>query len=206
AWLTELKNEIGELPAARRARYVSALGMTPADAAALAGDKRTSDFFELILAEGVAARRAGVLMEAIREMSNERNRRLSDLAITPQHVAAVGKLIDSGKIAASKEVTKKILDAVLEQTPGVPAAVGGPASDPTASIESIAQQLGLVQTTDTTAIDAAIDAMLATNPKPLQDYKSGKASALGALTGMVMKSAKGMNAKLVQERLKKKLE
>ena len=54
-------------------------------------------------------------------------------------------------------------------------------------------------------VDAAIDAVLAGNPKPLQDYKAGKASALGALTGMVMKSAKGMNAKLVQERLKEKL-
>ena len=54
-------------------------------------------------------------------------------------------------------------------------------------------------------IDAAIDAMIAQNPKSLQDYKGGKASALGALVGMIMKSGKGFNAKLVQEALKKKL-
>ena len=210
AWLSELKADIGELPAARRQRYVDALGMSPVDAAALAGDKPASDFFEQILAEGIAARRAGVLMEALREMSNARSRRLSELAITPQHVAAVGKLIDAGKLAASKEITKTILDALLDQTDerpnGEPTSVGGSSATQTdQTIEQLAQHLGLIQSTDTGAIDAAIDALIASNPKPLQDYKAGKASALGALTGMVMKSGKGMNAKVVQERLKDKL-
>jgi aspartyl-tRNA(Asn)/glutamyl-tRNA(Gln) amidotransferase subunit B len=69
----------------------------------------------------------------------------------------------------------------------------------------LAKELGLVQVSDSGPIDAAIDAMIASNPKPLQDYKSGKASALGALVGMVMKNGKGLNPKLVQERLKEKL-
>jgi aspartyl-tRNA(Asn)/glutamyl-tRNA(Gln) amidotransferase subunit B len=62
-----------------------------------------------------------------------------------------------------------------------------------------------MQTSDTTAIDAAIDAVIAQNPKPLQDYRAGKQTAMGALVGMVMKSGKGLNPKLVQERLKEKL-
>jgi aspartyl-tRNA(Asn)/glutamyl-tRNA(Gln) amidotransferase subunit B len=192
AWLAELKQQIGELPAARRKRYVDSLGLSPVDAAALAIDKHAGDFFEHIVKSGIPAKRATVLMEALREMSNERNRKVSDLGITSDQVASVGKLIEGGKIAASKEVTKKILDAILTRGEG-------------ASVDQVAQDLGLVQTTDTSAIDAAIDAVIASNPKPLQDYKSGKASALGALVGMVMKSAKGMNAKLVQERMKEKL-
>jgi aspartyl-tRNA(Asn)/glutamyl-tRNA(Gln) amidotransferase subunit B len=72
-------------------------------------------------------------------------------------------------------------------------------------VESAAQKLGLLQSSDTSAIDAAIDALLAQNPKPVQDYKAGKQAAMGALVGMVMKSAKGLNPKIVQERLKQKL-
>lgn len=195
-WLSELKSQVGELPGARRQRYIDALGLSPVDAASLAVDKPAGDFFEAIVNQGIQPKRASTLMEALREMSNERARKVTDLGVTPDHLAQIGKLIDSGKIAASKEVTKKILDALL--TPG------GVVASAT-MIESTAQQLGLVQTTDTSAIDTAIDAVLASNPKPLQDYKSGKASAMGALVGMVMKSAKGMNAKLVQERLKEKL-
>jgi aspartyl-tRNA(Asn)/glutamyl-tRNA(Gln) amidotransferase subunit B len=73
------------------------------------------------------------------------------------------------------------------------------------SAAAVADELGLRQVSDTGPIDAAIDAMIATNPKPLADYKAGKASALGALVGMVMKQGKGLNPKLVQERLKAKL-
>jgi aspartyl-tRNA(Asn)/glutamyl-tRNA(Gln) amidotransferase subunit B len=69
----------------------------------------------------------------------------------------------------------------------------------------VADELGLKQVSDTGPIDAAIDAMIATNPKSLQDYRGGKQSAFGSLTGMIMKSGKGFNPKLVQERLKAKL-
>ncbi len=189
-WLTELKGQVGELPAARRKRYVEVLGMSASDAAALSADKFAGDFFEAIVAQGVPAKRVSTLMEALRELSNTRGKRISDLGISSDQLAQIGKMIEGNKIAASKEVTNKILDALLND--------GG-------EVEAAAQKLGLVQTTDTGAIDAAIDAVLATNPKPLQEYKAGKTAALGALVGMIMKSAKGMNAKLVQERLKEKL-
>ncbi len=190
AWLTELKSQVGELPGARRARYVEALGLNATDAAALAADKSAGDFFEKIVSDGVQPKRASTLMEALREMSNERARKIVDLGIAPESLAQIGKLIEAGKVAASKEVTKKILDAVLSD--------GG-------AVETAAQKLGLIQTTDTGAVDAAIDAVIAQNPKPLQEYRAGKHTAVNALVGMVMKSAKGMNAKLVHERLKEKL-
>ena len=74
-----------------------------------------------------------------------------------------------------------------------------------ASPESIATNLGLIQVSDTGAIDAAIEKLIAENPKPLQDYKTGKQAAMGALVGMVMRNAKGLNPKMVQEALKKRL-
>ena len=69
----------------------------------------------------------------------------------------------------------------------------------------MAADLGLTQVSDTGAIDAAIDAVIAANPKPLQDYRAGKQTAMGALVGMVMKNGKGLNPKMVQEQLKEKL-
>ena len=72
--------------------------------------------------------------------------------------------------------------------------------------DQAAADVGLIQSSDTSEIDAAIERMLATNPKPLEDYRGGKQSAFGALVGMVMKQAKGLNPKLVQERLRARLE
>ena len=62
-----------------------------------------------------------------------------------------------------------------------------------------------MQSSDTAEIDAAIEKMLASSPKPLEDYRAGKQAAFGALVGLVMKQAKGLNPKLVQERLRQKL-
>jgi aspartyl-tRNA(Asn)/glutamyl-tRNA(Gln) amidotransferase subunit B len=189
-WLTEIKATIGEMPAARRKRYVDALGLNEKDAALLAGDRASGDFFDAVVAGGVEPKRASTLMEALREMSNERATPVVDLGVSPQQVATLGRLIAEGKLAASKEVSKKVLVALGEQ--------GG-------EVEAVAQSLGLVQSNDTGAVDAAIDAMIAANPKSLQDYKGGKQTAFGALIGIVMKSGKGLNPKVVGERLKAKL-
>lgn len=192
AWLSELKSQVGELPSARRARYISAVGLSEQDANLLATNREIGDFFEEVVATGVEAKRASVLMEALREMSNDKNTRLIDLGVSAGQVSQIGKLVADGKLAASKEISKKILGAALEKPAGT-------------SIEAIATELGLLQSNDTGPIDAAIDAMIAQNPKSLQDYKGGKAAAMGGLVGMIMKSGKGFNAKLVQERLKAKL-
>ena len=75
-----------------------------------------------------------------------------------------------------------------------------------APAESIAVELCLIQVSDTAAIDSAIDAAIAGNPKAVADFKCGKQAALGSLVGAVMKSAKGLNPKMVQERLREKLQ
>ena len=191
AWIAQIKSEIGEMPAVRRKRYIEALGLSPVDAAILASDRATGDYFEQVLAGGVEPRRASTLMEALREMANEQQRLGPDAA---RHRPApvwprLPILVNASKLAASKEVAKKVIAAVAEQDQ--------PA-------EQAATTLGLIQSSDTGAVDAAIDALIAQNPKSLQDYRAGKQAALGSLVGMVMKSAKGLNPKVVQERLKGK--
>jgi aspartyl-tRNA(Asn)/glutamyl-tRNA(Gln) amidotransferase subunit B len=190
-WLTELKAQVGEMPAVRKARYVSALGLNDKDATILTSDRQSGDFFEELVSKGVEAKRACNLMEALREMSNEKGAKLVDLGLNASQVAEVGQLVMSGKIAASKEITKQILIAV--------------ASRPEESAEDVAKGLDLLQSTDTGAVDAAVDAVIAANPKIVADFKGGKQAAIGSLVGQVMKSTKGLNPKLVQERLRSKL-
>ena len=191
AWLTELKSQVGELPAARRKRYVEALGLSEKDAATLVADRATGEFFEGVLAGGADAKRASTLMEALREMSNERGGAgVTTLGVQPSRVAEIASLVAGNQLAASKEVAKKILERLAEAD---------------APAESVAKDLGLLQSSDTGTVDAAIDALLATNPKSAQDYKGGKQAALGSLVGMIMKSTKGLNPKVVQERLKERL-
>jgi len=190
AWLAELKSQVGELPVARRKRYVEALGLSPIDAATLAGDRLTGELYEQAIAAGGDGRRvATLILSHGRRLANEKNVPLAAIGLKPARLAEVANLVAGGKLAAS-EPAGLVLHRLLEHD---------------APAEQIANELGLIQVSDTSSIDAAIDAMIAANPKPLQDYKAGKQSALGALVGMVMKNAKGLNAKVVQERLKEKL-
>jgi aspartyl-tRNA(Asn)/glutamyl-tRNA(Gln) amidotransferase subunit B len=190
AWLHELKSQIGELPAARRKRYVQSLGLSPIDAATLAADRQTGELYEQAIAAGGDGRRvANMILSHGRRIANERNIPLSKIGILPGRLAELANLVAAGKLAAS-EPAGLVLEKLLERD---------------APAEQVAAELGLIQVSDTTAIDAAIDAVVAANPKPLQDYKAGKQSAMGALVGLVMKSGRGLNAKVVQERLKQKI-
>jgi len=194
AWLTELKSRIGELPAARLKRYTEALGLAPAEVAILAGDRATGDLLDRAISAGANPKRAAnLLLSHGRRIANERNLPLGELGLLPDRLAEVAKLIDDNKLAPS-EPAGKLLERLIES---------GARSNSTA--EQLATELGLLQSTDMGPVDAAIDAMIAASPRPLADYKAGKQAALGALVGMVMKSAKGLSAKVVQERLKERL-
>jgi aspartyl-tRNA(Asn)/glutamyl-tRNA(Gln) amidotransferase subunit B len=190
AWLAELKAQVGELPAARRKRYVEALGLSPTDAAILAGDRATGEFYEAAIAAGGDAKRvSNLILSHGRRLANEKSVALSQIGVSPARFAEVANLIDQNKVSASS--AGAIFDKLREND--------RPA-------EQLAADLGLTQVSDTGAIDTAIDAVIAANPKPLQDYRAGKQSAMGALVGMVMKNGKGLNPKMVQEALKRKLE
>jgi len=189
AWLAELKSQIREMPAARRRRYTQDLGLSPADAATLAGDRDTGDFYEQAIAAGGEPRRvSNLLLSHGRWLANEKAVPLDRIGISPRRFAQVAQLIDANKVSVSS--AGAIFDR-LAQTDAEP--------------EQIAAELGLAQVSDTGAIEAAIDSVLSQNPKALQDYKGGKQAAFNALFGMVMKNAKGLNPNMVREELRKKL-
>jgi aspartyl-tRNA(Asn)/glutamyl-tRNA(Gln) amidotransferase subunit B len=189
-WLAELKSRVGEQPAARRKRYVDALGLSPADAAALSADRRTGDLFEESVRLGATPKRASNLVtNTLAQVANERGAAVYELGITGRRVAEVAGLLDQNLVAASS----------------APALFKGLADAPDGDARAVAERLGLLQVSDTGAIDAAIDALIASNPKSLQDVRAGKMAAMGSLVGMIMKGGKGLNPKMVQERLRAKL-
>ena len=189
-WLAQLKAELVELPAARLKRYTDVLGLPATEAAILAGDRETGELLDGAVAAGANAKRvANLILSHGRRLANERAVPLGQLKLKPARLAEVAGLIDQNKIAPA-EPAGKLLERLLDQD--------GPA-------EQIAGEMGLIQSSDMGAIDVAIDALIVQNPKSLQDYKGGKQAALGSLVGMVMKSAKGLSAKSVQERLRERL-
>lgn len=189
AWLERLKAELSELPAARKRRYVESFKLPEADAAILADQRQAGNYYEQVLAAGAdPVRAAKLLVNVLATIANRTGKAMWDLGIGPERIAEVAALMDQSKIAAASALP------LLEKL-----ATGD------APAEKIAADLGLLQSSDTGPIDAAIDALVAQNPRSLQDYKAGKQAALGALVGMIMKSTKGLNPKLVQERLKARL-
>ena len=185
-WLNEIKSSIGELPPARRLRYCQTCGLSAVDAAIIADDRPTADLYDAVVAAGADPKRAcNLLLSHGKRLANEQGVSIGKLPISAERYAEVAKLIDASKVAAS--AAGAIFDHLMQAD---------------APAEKVAQELGLMQISDTGSIDVAIDALFAANPKPLQDYQAGKQAALGALVGMVMKQGKGLNPKLVQERIK----
>ena len=130
-------------------------------------------------------------METLREIAREQNAAgPGELGVAPARIAEVAVLVQGNQIAASKEIARKIIELVVAKN---------------CSANEAAESLGLLQSSDTGPIDAAIDALFAANPPALADYKAGKKAARGALIGMVMKNGKGLNAKVIGERLDARL-
>jgi len=120
------------------------------------------------------------------------NRTNHTIENSPVSAAALGKLLD---LIADSTINGKIAKEVLE-------AMMDTGEDPAAIIDA----RGLRQVTDTGAIDAAVDAVLAANPDKLAEYKAGKDKLFGFFVGQVMKAMAGKgNPALVNEALKQKL-
>jgi aspartyl-tRNA(Asn)/glutamyl-tRNA(Gln) amidotransferase subunit B len=189
AWLEELRSQIGELPATRRQRYIAALGLSSADAGILSAERATGDYFDESVRLGGPPRRvANLLINVMGQLANRRQLPSHALGIAPAKLSQIAVMVDQNQIAPGSALP--LLEAM---------------EDPRADVAALAAKLGLLQVSDTAAIDAAIDAAIAQNPKAVADFQSGKQNALGPVIGMILKQGKGLNPKLVQERIRAKL-
>lgn len=189
AWKEKIKRTIPELPDARKARYVSELGLPAYDAMVLTLTKEMSDFFEGTVQAGADVKQASNwLMGEVSAYLNAEQKELHDTCLTPENLAAMIKLIQAGTI--SSKIAKKVFRELAEN--------GG---DP----EVIVKEKGLVQISDEGELRKIISDILDNNEQSIVDFKNGKDRAVGFLVGQVMKATKGqanppmVNKLLVEE-------
>ncbi|WP_135449510.1 Asp-tRNA(Asn)/Glu-tRNA(Gln) amidotransferase subunit GatB, partial [Planococcus citreus] len=175
AWLERVRAEIPELPDARKARYVSELGLSSYDAMVLTLQKPISDFFEATVKAGADAKLASNwLMGEVSAYLNAQNKELEGTELTPEGLAGMIKLISEGTI--SSKIAKKVFKELIEK--------GG---DP----NKIVKAQGLVQISDENVLLEYVTNTLDANPQSIEDYKNGKDRAIGFLVGQIMKATKG---------------
>jgi aspartyl-tRNA(Asn)/glutamyl-tRNA(Gln) amidotransferase subunit B len=174
-WKEEIRASIPELPDARKARYVEAVGLPAYDAHVLTLTKEMSDFFEATVADGADAKlTSNWLMGEVLAYLNKQQKELKDVALTPAGLAKMVQLIEKGTI--SSKIAKKVFNELIEK--------GG---DP----EEIVKAKGLVQISDEGTLRKVVTEILDNNEQSIEDFKNGKDRAIGFLVGQIMKATKG---------------
>ncbi len=190
-WLDEIQATLPELPDAKRERFMYEYGLTAYDASVLTASRELADFYEAVekYSGGEAKLAANWVMG---DFSAALNRDNLEIVACPVNAEMLGRLIQriadntiSGKIA------KQVFEAMWEGE-----------GDPDAIIE----KRGLKQITDSSAIEKAIDKVLAANPQQVEQYRAGKEKLIGFFVGQVMKATQGKaNPAQLNELLRKKL-
>ena len=183
-----VKASIPELPVAKTLRYMNDFSLSRADAELLARDRYLAEFFDDTLACGKVTPKgvANWLLGDISKVLNERHCGIQNLMLKPEGLAKMVELIESKKI--SNSAGKTILDIIIDED-----------RDP----EDIVKEKGLAQVSDTGALQAIVDKVIAANEKAVNDVKAGKMNAVGFLVGQCMKESRGQgNPGLLREMLK----
>jgi aspartyl-tRNA(Asn)/glutamyl-tRNA(Gln) amidotransferase subunit B len=190
-YIENIKNNLPELPEARKARYVSELNLPEYDAGIITSSKALSDFFEEASKECENPKAvSNWIMTDIIRIAREQDLDYANLPFTAKSFASLIKLIDAGTI--SNSIAKKVFEDMIS--------TGKEA-------EEIVKEKGLMQISDEGAIKEVVDRVVEANPQSIADYKAGKDRALGFLVGQCMKELKGKGNpqiinKLVLEHLK----
>ena len=189
-WIAAIKAKLPELPDVKKARFVADYKLSPYDASVLAAEQENAAFFET-----VARGRKDPKLAAnwvIVELFGALNRLGKDIASSPISARQLAGLLDlMENDTISGRIAKDVFGFMIES--GKDAA-------------AIVAERGLVQVTDSGAIEAAIDKVIGENAAKPAEYRGGKLALFGWFVGQVMKSTGGKaNPATVNEILKKKL-
>ena len=191
AWRDDVLASLPELPLARRARFMSEYDLPEYDADILTNDKPISDYYEAAVKAygGDPKVVSNWIMNEILRMLNDLFLSADELVLKPEHLAAVIKLVDAGKI---NNATGKSLLAKVQETGKAPA--------------EIVEEEGLGQVSNDSALQQVIDKLLADNPDEVASYRGGKEGLFGWFMGQMMRETKGKaDPKLSRELLQKAL-
>jgi aspartyl-tRNA(Asn)/glutamyl-tRNA(Gln) amidotransferase subunit B len=188
AYVDALAAHLPELPDAKKARFMAAYGLSPYDAGVLTAERESADFFEAVAAgrDGKAA--ANWVINELFGRLNKDGHGIAESPVSASQLGAIVDLIGEGTI--SGKIAKDLFEIVWSE--------GG---DPRILVEA----RGMKQVTDTGAIEAAVDRVIAANPDKVQQVLA-KPTMLGWFVGQVMRETGGKaNPQAVNDVLKGKL-
>ena len=189
-WREDVLRTLPELPEAKRARFVSAHGLTPYDAGVLTATQSLADYFESVVRSGAPAKTAAnwIQTELLRRL-NDSGKEIEASPVSPAALAELLKLIESGQITGS--VGKKVFATMFES--------GRSASE-------IVAAEGLGAQVDTSAVEQAAREVISKNPDNVAQFKSGKEGVFKFFVGQVMRATRGQaNPQAVNDILRKLL-
>lgn len=190
--LARWRAELPELPRARAARFAAMTGLPEAEVEVLVQSRALADFFESAAAGADPKKVANVVLGPLLRECNARNVSPADpaqWAMKPEAVAELVKLVDGGTISA--KIANDIFSDLFEKgvMPG-----------------AYVKEKGLVQISDASALEAAVDEVLAANPDEVAAYRGGKTKLMSFFVGQVMRATRGKaNPALVNRLLSEKL-
>ncbi len=190
-WVERVKGEMPELPTVMAARFESVDGLPAYDATMMTQSLATARYYEAAKAAGAVPKLvANWVMGEISKRLNADGGEIDAAPVGPELLARLIGRISDGTI--SNNAAKQVFESLWT----------GEATD----VDAVIEAKGLKQVSDTGAIEAILDEVLAANQKSVDEYRSGKDKAFNALVGQAMKATKGKaNPALVNELLKKKL-
>ena len=189
-WVEEIRSRLPEMPSQKVERFTTECGLTHEEAVLMSSERDLSEYFEAVIGRNVSPRTsaqwiATQLLPALKD----RGQTLSDTPVTPERFAGLLFLLERDEVNAksAKDVLSKLFES--EKSP-----------------ETIVEEFGFKQVSDTAELEALVDQVLEANPSAIDDYKGGTAKAMGFLIGQAMQASKGKaNPKLIGEILGSKL-
>ncbi len=188
--IEQIRADVGELPDAKTARFMSEFGLTEQEADALSADRATAEWFEDAVRLGAEPRAvANWIRGDLARLLNEEGKSIDDSPVRPEGLVKMLKLIADGTISG------KIAKTVFEEM-----------YNTGKSAASIVKDKGLVQISDESGIERIVDEVLDRSPAEIERFRAGEQKLMGYFVGQVMKETKGKaNPKIVNELLRKKL-
>jgi len=172
----QVKATLPELPHAKKQRFIEQYGQDDESASTLTSSRELADFYEAVVKDsGVEAKLVSNWMTGdVLGALNKAGLEISQSPVSAERLAGLLKRVADNTI--SGRTAKQVFDKLWNGT---------------ATADEIIEQEGLKQITDTGAIEAIVDKVIAANPGPVEQYRSGKDKALMALVGQIMKETQG---------------
>ncbi len=189
-YIEAIRADLPELPEAKAARFATEFGLKSVQVESLVGDVEAADYFEQVVAEGADARlAANYVLGDLTGALNKEGIELADSKVSAVDLAGLIKRVMDSTI--SGKIAKGVFESMWNGE---------------GNADTVIDSKGLKQITDTGAIEAAVDQVIADNPGQVAEFRAGKEKVLGFFVGQVMKATQGKaNPGQVNQLLRDKL-